>query len=65
MTDTALDRAKYEQRNLAKKIQKLAVFLKCDNYKTLSKTQQRLLKKQYKAMIKYNNCLVLRIDNWR
>lgn len=57
------DRLVEEQGQLASKIEKLGNFLYSDKIKEVTDVQSVLLKIQVEAMITYNECLVLRIEN--
>lgn len=50
-----------EENSLMNNINKLHEFIHSDEFKSVEKCQQKLLKKQMKAMIKYNKILCMRI----
>lgn len=63
-SDNAKQRVKVEYDELNEKIIKLNSFIKSNNFKLLSITQQILLIQQFESMSSYLTCLKLRLECW-
>lgn len=62
--DDTIARVETELEELRNKREKLYKFFDTAKYKSLSKYQKYLLKKQHEIMVEYINILVLRLDHW-